>query len=109
VRKISRPTRPRARPRPYANDQGNQIKKSNRETAIPDPGPDARRETQEILSDPDAVAQIRESEADLASGGLTDAKDLRDAMIARRHGARPNQRVVATSTSSAEPSATLRR
>lgn len=45
---------------------------------------DSLRETIAILSDPDAVAQIRESQADIAAGRLTDAEDLRDAMLARR-------------------------
>lgn len=45
---------------------------------------DALRETIAILSDPGAVAQIVESEADIAAGRLTDAEDLREAMMARR-------------------------
>ena len=45
---------------------------------------DSLRETIAILSDPDAVAQIRESQADIAAGRLTDAEDIRDAMVARR-------------------------
>jgi antitoxin YefM len=44
----------------------------------------ALRETIAILSDPGGVAQIRESEADVAAGRLTDAEDLREAMLARR-------------------------
>lgn len=47
---------------------------------------DSLRETIAILSDPEAVAQIRESQADIAAGRLTDAEDIRDAMLARRRG-----------------------
>lgn len=43
----------------------------------------ALRETIAILSDPGAVAQIRESEDDIAAGRLTDAEDIREAMLAR--------------------------
>jgi prevent-host-death family protein len=45
---------------------------------------DALRETIAILSDPGAVAQIRQSEADIAAGRLTDAEDIREALLARR-------------------------
>jgi prevent-host-death family protein len=45
---------------------------------------DALRETIAILSDPGAVAQIRESEAGIAAGRLTDDEDVREAMLARR-------------------------
>jgi len=45
---------------------------------------DALRETIAILSDPEAVAQIRESEADIAAGRLSDVEDLHEAMLARR-------------------------
>jgi prevent-host-death family protein len=47
---------------------------------------DALRETIAILSDPEAAAQIRQSQADIAAGDLTDAEDLREAMRARRRG-----------------------
>lgn len=43
----------------------------------------ALRETIAILSDPGAVAQIQASEADIAAGRLTDAEDIREAMLAR--------------------------
>ena len=49
---------------------------------------DSLRETIAILSDPGAVAQISESEADIAAGRTTDAEDLRAAMIARRRKAK---------------------
>ena len=45
---------------------------------------DALRETIAILSDPEAVAQIRQSQVDIAAGNLTDAEDLREAVHARR-------------------------
>jgi prevent-host-death family protein len=44
------------------------------------------RETIAILSDAAAVADIREAEADIAAGRLTDAEGLRDVMRARRRG-----------------------
>ncbi|MGE5827455.1 MAG: type II toxin-antitoxin system Phd/YefM family antitoxin [Micromonosporaceae bacterium] len=44
---------------------------------------DSLRETIAILSDPVAVAQIRESEADIAAGRLIDAEDVRPALLAR--------------------------
>lgn len=47
----------------------------------------ALRETIAILSDPGAVADIREAEADIAAGRVTDAQDLRTAMFARRRAA----------------------
>jgi prevent-host-death family protein len=48
---------------------------------------DSMRETIALLSDPGARADIRESEADIKAGRLTDAEDLRAAMLARRAGA----------------------
>ena len=45
---------------------------------------DSMRETIAILSDPEAVVQIRESQADIAAGRLTDAADLAETMRARR-------------------------
>ncbi len=45
---------------------------------------DSLRETIAILSDPGAVSEIRESEADIAAGRLTDPEDIREAMVARR-------------------------
>lgn len=45
---------------------------------------DSLRETIAILSDAGAVAEIRESEADTVAGRLTDAEDIRAAMLARR-------------------------
>jgi antitoxin YefM len=47
----------------------------------------ALRETIAILSDPGAVADIRESEADIDADRLTDAEDLRSVMLARRRAA----------------------
>jgi prevent-host-death family protein len=44
---------------------------------------DSLRETIAILSDAGAVAAIREAEADIAAGRLTDAEDLRDVMRRR--------------------------
>lgn len=44
----------------------------------------ALRETIAILSDPRAVADIAESEEDIAAGRVIDAEDLRAAMVARR-------------------------
>jgi antitoxin YefM len=44
----------------------------------------ALRETIAILSDPGAVAQIKESEQDIAAGRVMDAEDLREALEARR-------------------------
>jgi prevent-host-death family protein len=44
----------------------------------------ALRETIAILSDPGAVADIREAEEDVEAGRLTDVEDLRAAMVARR-------------------------
>ncbi|MGH8959983.1 MAG: type II toxin-antitoxin system Phd/YefM family antitoxin [Jatrophihabitantaceae bacterium] len=44
----------------------------------------ALRETIAILSDPRAVEDIREAEADIAAGDTTNADDLRAAMVARR-------------------------
>lgn len=41
------------------------------------------RETIAILSDAGAVAQIRDGEADVAAGRLSDAEDVRGAMLAR--------------------------
>lgn len=45
---------------------------------------DSLRETIAILSDPEAVAQIREGQADIAAGRLTDVEDIRERMLARR-------------------------
>jgi antitoxin YefM len=45
---------------------------------------DSLRETIAILSDPEAVSRIRQAEADIAAGRLTDAEDLRQTMLARR-------------------------
>lgn len=45
---------------------------------------DALRETITILSDPEAVSQIRQGEADIAADRLTEAEDFREAMLARR-------------------------
>jgi prevent-host-death family protein len=45
---------------------------------------EALRETIAILTDAGAVAQIRESSADIAAGRLTDAEDIRQTMLARR-------------------------
>lgn len=47
----------------------------------------ALRETIAILSDPGAVADLRESEEDVAEGRVVDAEDLRSAMLARRRAA----------------------
>ncbi|MBN1172841.1 MAG: type II toxin-antitoxin system Phd/YefM family antitoxin [Micromonosporaceae bacterium] len=47
----------------------------------------ALRETVAILSDPGAVADLRESEEDIAAGRVTDAEDLRATMVARRRAA----------------------
>lgn len=47
----------------------------------------ALRETVAILSDAAAVADIREAQEDIAAGRLTNAEDLRAAMVARRQGA----------------------
>ncbi|WP_131768175.1 type II toxin-antitoxin system Phd/YefM family antitoxin [Candidatus Protofrankia californiensis] len=44
----------------------------------------ALRETIAILSDPQAVSDIREAEADIAAGRTVDAEDLRETMLARR-------------------------
>lgn len=46
----------------------------------------ALRETVAILSDAQAVADIRAAEEDVVTGRLTDAEDLRDVMLARRQG-----------------------
>lgn len=45
---------------------------------------EALRETIAILSDPRAVEDIRQAEADVRAGDTTDADDLREAMLARR-------------------------
>jgi prevent-host-death family protein len=42
------------------------------------------RETIAILSDPRAVEDIRQAEADVAAGNTTRAEELREAMLARR-------------------------
>jgi PHD/YefM family antitoxin component YafN of YafNO toxin-antitoxin module len=44
----------------------------------------ALRETIAVLSDPGAVEDIRQAEADIADGNTTTAGDLREAMLARR-------------------------
>ena len=44
----------------------------------------ALRETIAILSDPRAVEDIREAEAEIAAGKTTDVEELREAMRARR-------------------------
>jgi len=44
----------------------------------------ALRETIAILSDPRAVEDIRQAEADIAAGTTTNADDLHAAMLARR-------------------------
>ncbi len=44
----------------------------------------ALRETIAILSDPRAVEDIRQAEADIASGRTTKVDDLRTAMLVRR-------------------------
>lgn len=44
----------------------------------------ALRETIAILSDPRAVQDIRQAEADVTAGNTTNADDLREAMLARR-------------------------
>lgn len=44
----------------------------------------ALRETIAILSDPGAVEDIRQSEADILAGNTVNAAELRDAMLARR-------------------------
>jgi len=44
----------------------------------------ALRETIAVLSDPGAVEDIRQAEADIAAGNATNAGDLREAMLARR-------------------------
>ena len=46
----------------------------------------ALRETVAILSDPGAVADIRQAEADIAAGRVTDADELREVMRTRRSG-----------------------
>jgi prevent-host-death family protein len=48
----------------------------------------ALRETIAILSDPGAVEDIRQSEADILAGNTVDADDLRDAMRARHSAVR---------------------
>lgn len=47
---------------------------------------DALRETVALLSDSDAVAEIREGLRDLAEGRMTPVEDIRAAMLARRAG-----------------------
>lgn len=47
----------------------------------------AAGETATILADPAAVADLREAEADVAAGRLTDASELVDAMATRRQAA----------------------
>ncbi len=44
----------------------------------------ALRETIAILSDPRAVDDIRQAEADIAAGNVVTADELREAMLARR-------------------------
>lgn len=46
----------------------------------------ALRETIAILSDPGAVEDIRQAEADILAGNTVRADELRDAMLARRSG-----------------------
>jgi antitoxin YefM len=48
----------------------------------------ALRETIAILSDPDVVNDIREAESDIRAGRTTNADELREAMLARRHAAK---------------------
>jgi antitoxin YefM len=48
---------------------------------------DSLRETIAILSDAGAIVEIREAEADIAAGRLTDASELGDIMAARRRQA----------------------
>ncbi|SRR6266568_3446197 len=45
------------------------------------------RETIALLSDPEAVAEIREAQQDIAAGRVTPAEDIREAMLARRRSA----------------------
>jgi len=45
------------------------------------------RETIALLSDPEAVAEIREAQQDIAAGRVTPAEDIREAMHARRRSA----------------------
>jgi prevent-host-death family protein len=47
----------------------------------------ALRETIAILSDPRTVADLRESEEDIAAGRVVDTEDLRSAILARRRAA----------------------
>jgi PHD/YefM family antitoxin component YafN of YafNO toxin-antitoxin module len=56
---------------------------AEREVLISTTDLDAAHETAALLSDPDAVTEIHESEADVAAGRVTEAEDLRAAMIAR--------------------------
>jgi len=44
----------------------------------------ALRETIAVLSDPGAVEDIRQAEADIAAGHTVNADELRKAMLARR-------------------------
>lgn len=48
---------------------------------------DALRETIAIMSDAQVVADLREAEADIAAGRLTDADELREAMRSRHSSA----------------------
>ncbi len=47
----------------------------------------ALRETVAILSDPRLVADIREAQADIAAGRVSDPADLRAVMLARQQAA----------------------
>ncbi len=48
---------------------------------------EALRETVAILSDPQTASDVREGMSDILAGRVTNAEDIRDAMLARRLGA----------------------